>query len=339
MKLALAGVGRIGTVHARTLVGVDGVKELVLADVDGARARAVAGSLVEQHPGVSALSGVADLFSCGADGLVIAASTGSHTSLLLRGIEAGIPVFCEKPVATDVEGTLAVLRAVEAAGSIQVQIGFQRRFDTGYVAAREAVVSGVLGWVHTVRSSTLDSAPPPAAYLPTSGGIFRDCSVHDFDIIRWVTGREAVEVYAAGANHGADFIRAAGDVDAAAALVTLDDGSFAHVAAGRYNGRGYDVRMEVLGSRDSLAVGLDDRMPLRSVQPGASFPGGTPYADFMERFAAAYVAELEHFAAVVAGHATTRCTVADALEAFYLAEAAVLSRREHRPVRIEEVRR
>src|SRR6202000_1624541 len=107
---------------------------------------------------------------------------------------------------------------------VPVQIGFQRRFDVGYLALRAAVAAGELGWVHTLRATTMDPAPPPAGYVATSGGFFRDCSVHDFDAIRWVTGQEVAEVYAVGANRGADFFRAAGDVDTAARLPLLTDG-------------------------------------------------------------------------------------------------------------------
>jgi myo-inositol 2-dehydrogenase/D-chiro-inositol 1-dehydrogenase len=122
----------------------------------------------------------------------------------------------------------------------------------------------------------MDPAPPPVAYLAGSGGIFRDCGVHDFDIIRWVTGREVVEVYATGSNQGADFFAAAGDVDTSAAVLTLDDGALALVSNTRYNPRGYDVRLEVHGSKDSIAVGLEKKLPLRSVEPLATFPTVCP---------------------------------------------------------------
>lgn len=338
MRLGLAGVGRIGALHARTLAGVAGVESLVLADADAVRAKGVAAELSEHHPGVVAADTVDELFTAGLDGLVVATGTDSHAPLLLRAVEAGLPTFCEKPVAPDVEGTLEVLAAVRASG-VPVHVGFQRRYDAGYLAARAAVVAGELGWLHTVRSGTVDPAPPHPSYLPTSGGIFRDCTVHDFDVVRWLTGREVVEVYAVGANRGEAFIAEAGDVDAASALLTLDDGTFAHVAGGRYNGAGYDVRTELLGSKGSVAVGLSDAMPLRSAEPGVTFPAGPPVTFFMDRFTAAYRAELEHFARVAAGQAAPGCTVEDALEAFYVAEACELSRREHRPVRVEEVRR
>jgi myo-inositol 2-dehydrogenase/D-chiro-inositol 1-dehydrogenase len=225
-----------------------------------------------------------------------------------------------------------------AGSTVPVQIGFQRRFDAGYTAAREAVLGGELGWVHTVRATTMDPAPPPASYVPTSGGFFRDCSVHDFDAIRWVTGREVAEVYAVGANRGADFFRAAGDVDTAAALLTLDDGTLGLVSGTRYNAAGYDVRLEVLGSLGDLVAGLDDRVPLSSAEPGVTWPAGPAYPGFLERFRAAYRAELAVFLDVAAGRVPSPCTVTDALAAFRVAEACELSRREHRPVALWEVR-
>jgi len=330
MRIGIAGVGRIGAFHARTLAGM--VESLVLADAVPGRAAAVAAEL-----GVDHVDSPADVLTASIDGLVIAAATDAHAALILGSVDAGIPVFCEKPVAPDAAGTRAVLDKVRSS-PVPVQIGFQRRYDAGFAAARAAVSSGELGWVHTLRAGTLDPAPPTPEYLATSGGLFRDCSVHDFDAIRWVTGQDVTEVYALGANRGAAFFRDVGDVDTAAALLTLTDGSMAHVAATRYNAAGYDVRLEVLGSRQSISVGLDDRLPLRSAEPGVSFPGGPPYPMFMDRFHAAYVAELADFAAIVVGDAQPSCTVADALEAFLVAEACELSRAEHRPVRVDEVR-
>jgi myo-inositol 2-dehydrogenase/D-chiro-inositol 1-dehydrogenase len=333
VRIGLAGVGRIGAFHAETLHGLDRVESLVVADADAGRAADVAGRL-----GVESVASPDELFSAGIDALVIAAATDAHASLIVAAVEAGLPTFCEKPVAPDVEGTRAVLEKVSGT-DVPVHIGFQRRFDAGYVAARAAVESGDLGWVHTLRAGTLDPAPPPAVYIASSGGFFRDCSVHDFDILRWVTGREVVEVYAVGANRGEAFFAEYGDVDAASALLTYDDNSFAHVAGTRYNARGYDVRLEVLGSKDSISVGLDDRLPLRSVEPGVTFPAGVPYPMFMDRFLPAYVAELTAFTEVAADERPSPCTVADALETFYIAEACERSRREHRPVTIAEVRR
>jgi len=326
-------VGRIGAFHAATLKAVPDVDTVVVSDAVPGRAREVAAAL-----GVESAESTEALLTAGIDGLVIAAATSAHAALVVAGVEAGLPTFCEKPVADDVDGTLAVLGKVEGS-DVPVHIGFQRRFDAGYVAAREAVQSGSLGWVHTMRSCTLDPSPPTPEYIAASGGFFRDCSVHDFDSIRWVSGHEVREVYALGANRGEDFFVTAGDIDTAAAVLTLEDGTLALVSGTRYNARGYDVRLEVLGSQDSISVGLDDRLPLRSAEPGVTFPAGVPYPAFMERFRAAYVAELTAFVEIVNRRARPSCTVADALEAFYIAEACELSRAQHRPVLVDEVRR
>jgi len=184
----------------------------------------------------------------------------------------------------------------------------------------------------------MEPAPPPAGYLAGSGGIFRDCSVHDFDTIRYVTGREVSEVYATGSARGDDVFAATGDVSTAAATLTLDDGTLAVVSNTRYNGRGYDVRLELHGSADSIAVGLEDKLPLRSVEPGVTFPAGPPHTFFMDRFTAAYRRELAAFTELVTGTRESPCTVADAVEAGWIAEACTLSLHEHRPVRMSAMR-
>jgi myo-inositol 2-dehydrogenase / D-chiro-inositol 1-dehydrogenase len=333
-RLGLAGVGRIGAFHAETLYGLAEVEELVITDADPARARAVAQAL---GSGARWVADPDELFAVGLDGVAIAAPTGAHAALITRAVQAGLPVFCEKPVAPSGAETAEVVALVEKAGG-RVQIGFQRRFDAGYRAARTAVAEGAVGWVHTLRGGTFDPAPPPAEYIATSGGIFRDCGVHDYDIVRWVTGREAVEVYATGSNQGERFFADAGDVDTAAAVVTMDDGALALLSAGRYNAAGYDVRLEVFGSRDSIAVGFDERLPMHSVEQGIGWPTGPAYPGFMDRFREAYVSELSAFVEFAAGRIDSPCTVADALEAIYIAEACELSRAEGRPVRIDEVR-
>jgi myo-inositol 2-dehydrogenase/D-chiro-inositol 1-dehydrogenase len=332
MRIGVVGVGRIGVLHAETLHSLAGVDELTVVDTDARRARQVASEM-----GVAWSEDIGELLRGGVDAIVIATPTDTHAPLIRAATEAGAAVFCEKPVAGDVAGTKEVVDLVEESGAL-VQIGFQRRFDPGFVSAREQVQAKKLGWLHTVRASTLDPAPPPAAYVATSGGIFRDCSVHDIDAVRWVTGREVSVVYATGSNRGADYFAQARDVDTAAALLTLDDGTLALVSATRYNAAGYDVRLELLGSEDSISVGLDDRSPLRSAEPGVPWPAGTAYTNFLERFRAAYIAELEVFVEVVSGRAANPCPPADVLETSYVAEACELSRREQRPVTLEEVR-
>jgi myo-inositol 2-dehydrogenase/D-chiro-inositol 1-dehydrogenase len=285
--------------------------------------------------GATPVASPAELLAAGVDGVVIAAATDAHPQLILAAVETGLPVFCEKPVA---KGAAEAAEVLNHCAGARVQIGYNRRFDEGFVAAREAVLRGELGWLHTIRSTTMDPAPPPPGYIAVSGGIFRDCSVHDFDIIRFVTGREVVEVYATGSVRGDQIFTDSGDAATATAVLTLDDDTLAVVSNTRYNARGYDVRLELHGSADSIAVGLEDKLPLRSVEPGVTFPAGPPHQFFMDRFATAYRRELAAFTEVVAGTRQSPCTVADAVEVGWIAEACTRSLHEHRPIRMTEVR-
>ncbi|PSK98605.1 myo-inositol 2-dehydrogenase/D-chiro-inositol 1-dehydrogenase [Murinocardiopsis flavida] len=333
MRVGLVGTGRIGAAHAAVVAAQPAVTELVLADADAAAARAVAEPL-----GASVAEDPESLLAPGAvDALVVTASTSVHAGFIVGAVRAGIPVFCEKPVAPTLEATVEVAREVEKAG-VPVHIGFQRRFDSGYTYARQALRDGHIGQLHRVHLVTADRTPPPAAYVPTSGGLFRDCHIHDFDILRWVTGREVVEVTALGANRGAAYFVESGDVDNSAALLVLDDATLVTVQGSRYNGGGYDVRMELAGSDSTIGVGYDDKMPIDSAEPGVRFPGQEAWDWFWPRFAPAYEAEMLAFLRVAAGEIDSPCDVAEALEAVLVAEAADLSMRERRPVRIAELR-
>lgn len=330
MRIGLIGTGRIGALHAEVLGGHQDVSSLVVTDADGARAAEVA-----ERVGGRAVPSVDALFAADLDAVVISTATASHAELIGRAARAGLPAFCEKPIALDLPGTLEALREVETAGTV-LQLGFMRRFDAGYVAARAAVRSGALGRLHTVRAVTSDPAPPPAAYLPMSGGLYRDCLVHDFDIVRWVTGREITEAYALGSDAGPAMFKEASDVDTAAVLLTLDDGTLVTATATRCNGAGYDVRMELAGDRDQIAVGLDPRTPMTSVEPSGPHAPDKPWPGFLERFGPAYEAELDAFVRVARGDLDNPCDGREALLALLVAEACEVSRRERRPVAIEE---
>ncbi len=331
MRIGVIGTGRIGTIHALTLSRHRDVGSLILTDMDPARAQALAHRL-----GETAAPGVDEIYTWGVDAVVITAATSAHADLIGRAARAGLPVFCEKPIALDLAGTLQAITEVETAGTV-LQMGFQRRFDTGYAGAREAVRSGRLGRLHTVRAMTSDAEPPPAGYLPRFGGLYRDTLIHDFDILRWVTGREITEVYAAGSDAGPAMFRAAGDVDTGAALLTLEGGILSTVTATRLNGAGYDVRMELAGERDQIVVGLDDRTPIASTEPSGPPAASKPWTGFLERFGPAYEAELIAFVEVVRGERANPCDGREALQALLIAEACELSRREHRPVRPTEL--
>ncbi|MFI9200252.1 Gfo/Idh/MocA family oxidoreductase [Streptomyces sp. NPDC053048] len=332
MRIGLLGAGRIGAFHAAALAGTAGVAGLVVGDADPARAAELARAV-----GGRAARTVGEVLnSSGVDAVVITAATAAHADLITRAARAGLPAFCEKPVALDLAGTVTALREVEAAGTL-LQIGFQRRFDAGFLAARRALRSGALGRVHTIRCVTSDAVPPPAGFLPQSGGLIRDCLVHDFDAVRWLTGREVVQVYARGSNGGAAFFREAGDVDTAAALLTLDDGTLVTATATRYNGAGYDVRTELSGERDQWVVGLSGRSPLTSAEPKGPGAPARPWGGFLERFEGAYRAELAAFVRAVREGAPSPCPGAEGLRALHIAEACEVSRRENRPVRLADV--
>lgn len=330
MRIGIAGAGRIGAFHASTLAALDGVDHLVVTDAHGAAAQRLA-----DECGGSVAGDITELLGR-VDGVVITSSTSTHAALLGEAVRAGVPAFCEKPIALTLDQTIHVARLVDSS-SVPVQVGFQRRFDAGYQRVRDAVRHGELGFLHTIRANTHDQSPPPAAYIPTSGGLFRDCGVHDFDILRFVTGREVASVYAVGANKGADFFTEGGDVDSAAAVLTLDDDTLVTVSATRYNGAGHDVRMEVMGSKGTLGVGYDDTLAVRSAEVGVDYPRGPQKWSYMERFLPAYQRELAAFCDVVAGTAESPCTVSDALEAFRVAEACELSRLKGTPIALTEI--
>ncbi|GAA3835669.1 Gfo/Idh/MocA family oxidoreductase [Streptomyces coacervatus] len=331
MRIGVIGTGRIGTIHANTLSRNREVGSLILTDVDPARAQELALRL-----GETAAPGVDEIFKWGVDAVVITTATSAHAELIGRAARSGLPVFCEKPIALDLPGTLHAIAEVEAAGTI-LQMGFQRRFDAGYAGARDAVLSGRLGRLHTVRALTSDQAPPPPGWLRLSGGLYRDALIHDFDVLRWVTGHEIVEVYAAGSDAGPPMFREAGDVDTGAALLTLDDGTLATATATRLNGAGYDVRMELAGELDQIVVGLDDRTPIASTEPTGPPAADKPWSGFLERFGPAYEAELAAFVEVVLGQRANPCDGREALQALRIAEACEVSRRERRQVALAEI--
>ena len=321
--LGLVGVGRIGVMHANNIAAANaqlnarGISvNLRLTDVAEEHARSVAAGL-----GAEFLPSVEALIASGIDGLVIATGTATHPELIRAGVDAGIPVFCEKPVAMNVADSLPVLEHVQSKNGV-VQIGHQRRFDAGYLEAKRAYQAGELGWIHSLRAVTCDMTPPPVEFLATSGGLFRDCSVHDFDILRWLTGREIVEVYAKGSNNGDPAIGEVGDVDTALAVVTFDDGTVGTVSASRYNGAGHDVRLEIQGSRNSLTVGLDNKTAMESAEAGVEFPDGESHKTFAERFDQAYRSEMAAFVELILGLRENPCTPEDAVAASRVADAA-----------------
>jgi myo-inositol 2-dehydrogenase/D-chiro-inositol 1-dehydrogenase len=331
MRVALLGAGRIGQLHARLLRGTDRVSELLVADVDPVRAAAVAASV-----GARAMESVEAALDR-AEAVVIAAATDAHATLIRAGADRRLPVFCEKPIALELDETRRVVEHVERAG-IPLQIGFQRRFDPAYREARRLVETGALGTLYVLRLAGHDPAPPHEAYIPASGGLFRDFSIHDFDVTRWLTGAEVEEVYADGGIRGFPVFAKYGDVDTAVATLRLGGGVLAVLTVARHDPLGYDIRTELFGSKDSVAVGLGPRTPIRSVEPGVPPPAGPAWQNFLVRFEDAYRAELAEFVRVAHGETPSPCTGRDGLAALEVAVAATRALHEHRPVRVAEVR-
>jgi myo-inositol 2-dehydrogenase/D-chiro-inositol 1-dehydrogenase len=330
LAVGVVGLGRIGTHHVQTLLGLEGV-EVSVTDADPDRARRVADEL-----GVRAVATPEELLEAGVEALVIATSTPSHAPLLQLAAGSAVAAFCEKPVALDLATLDRVRRVVDRAG-IVVQVGFQRRFDPGYKAAHEAVAAGGVGRILVMRAATHDPVSPPAEYIAASGGIFCDLHIHDFDAVRFVSGEEITEVYADGAALEAPWVNELDDVDVAAAILRLSGGGLALVSGTRRDPLGYDVRLEVFGTGDSIVVGQDARSPLRSLEPDAKPRRGSAYRDFWDRFEPAYRNELAAFVETVRTGAPSACSLEEARAALTVALAAERSRAERRPVSIAEV--
>lgn len=329
LRIALIGAGRIGRLHGLILAASPGVDSVLVSDANPAAAAAVASAI----DGV-AVDDQADAMR-DADAVVIAAATNAHAPLLRQAVTLGRPTFIEKPLAFDLEESRELVELVESSG-VNVQVGFQRRFDAGYAEAHRLVATGALGVVYAIRLIAHDAAPPPEAYIPTSGGLFRDSSIHDFDALRFVSGAEVDEVYATGTVRGFDVFTTYGDVDTAGAVLKLTDGTIATLSQTRHNPRGYDIRMELVGSLDAVSVGLGPRTPTRSLEPGGP-DFGTGWDSFLTRFEPAYRAELATFLRVARGEIASPCTADDGYQAMRIAVAAGRSLAENRPVKVATI--
>jgi myo-inositol 2-dehydrogenase/D-chiro-inositol 1-dehydrogenase len=331
MAIAVLGAGRIGRLHASLLAANPAVGSLLVVDPIQDRAEAVAMEL-----GATAVPNPEEAIDR-ADAVVIAASTDAHPSLVRAAVSRGVPTFCEKPLASDLAATRELARWVEARRGV-VQVGFQRRFDPAHVRARQLVRSGALGTPYLYRLIAHDHQPPPAQYIPVSGGLFRDSSIHDFDALRWISGAEVEALYAVGRVRVSPVFALHRDVDTAILTMELTDGSVAVLSQTRHNPLGYDIRMEIVGSLDALAIGLSPRTPLHPLdsdaQPMLSSP---PWDSFLSRFETAYQRELNEFLQLARGEIDNPCPPSEAIEALRIAEAALLAVSEHRRVSLTEI--
>jgi len=331
MRIAVLGVGRLGASHAATLASLPDVDELRVYDADQGRAAEIAAPLRAR-----AVASVDEALS-GVGAAVIVTPTDTHAPLIRRCLDAGLPTFCEKPIASGLAETRAIVEHVARTRG-RLQIGFQRRFDAGYRTARAAVRDGSIGTVFSFVMVSCDRTPPPDAYVATSGGQFKDQLIHDFDITRWLFGDEVVEVFATGSTRGFPTYEAMPDVGTSAVLARLQGGALGLITGLRHNEAGYDIHVEIHGSRDTIAIGVDPRTPWRSVEADAPPLAGPPYPSFFVRFADAYRDELEHFLRFARDASVENaCEASEAYEALRIAEAAGRSWRERRPVALAEL--
>jgi myo-inositol 2-dehydrogenase / D-chiro-inositol 1-dehydrogenase len=331
LQIGVIGVGRIGRMHAGLIAHqIPGAALGAVYDPREPAARGVAEEL-----GVPAAGTVAEMFDSDLDAVAICSSSDTHVDLLLAAAEAGKAVFCEKPVSLDLAELDRALGAVQSAG-IPFQIGFNRRFDPGHASVRQAVSSGAIGEPHLVRISSRDPAPPPPEYVKSSGGLFLDMMIHDFDMARYVTGREVVEVFARGAVRVDPLFAQAGDVDTALVTLVHEDGCLTAIDNSRRAAYGYDQRVEVFGSK-GMAVSENPHGHTGAIltSDGERRPPN-PYF-FLERYLPSYVREWQAFVAALKRGEDPPVSAADARAPLVIGLAAVRSLQEGRPVRIEEV--
>lgn len=336
MKVGFVGLGRIGLMHVQNLAAnaADcGVSEIVLFDDFGDRAERVAEQI---GPVKASAAGSSAALLDRVDAVVVATPTPSHPAVLRQCVEAGVPTLCEKPVASDLPTMRHVVDMVES-HSTPVVVGFQRRFDPALRAIKSKIVNGELGDIYVVRSNAYDDLPAPPEIIRASDGIFRDLMIHDLDAVPWLVGRPVVEVTSWGSVLVDPLYAETGDVDFAAVTLRFAGGALALMVAGRRNPAGYDHRIEVLASKDSVIQGLGARTPIRSFEAdGPPFPD-KPFSGFADRFRAAYVAEITEFVAIAAGRVQNPSPVRDSLVSIHLAEACDASRRSGLPVVVEPV--
>jgi myo-inositol 2-dehydrogenase/D-chiro-inositol 1-dehydrogenase len=331
LNIGVIGVGRIGRMHAELIAHqVPGAALGAVFDAHEPAAQGVAAEL-----GVPAATSVEEIFGGDLDAVAICSSSDTHVDLLVAAAEAGKAVFCEKPVSLDLPELDRALGAVQSAG-IPFQIGFNRRFDPAHSAVREAVVSGAVGEPHLVRISSRDPEPPPLEYVKSSGGLFLDMMIHDFDMARFVTGSDVLEVFARGAVRVDSLIAQAGDIDTALVTLVHEDGCLTAIDNSRRAAYGYDQRVEVFGS-EGMALSENPRAHTGSVLTGAGERRPPNPYFFLERYLPSYVREWQAFVEAVRRGEDPPVTTVDARAPLVIGLAAGRSLREGRPVRLEEV--
>ena len=334
LNIGLIGAGRIGKVHAESIATrVPGARLAGVADINLAAAH----SLASQWSAPRATADYRELLQEASIGAVaICSATDTHAQIICEAAAAGKHIFCEKPIDYDLTRISQALGAVEKAG-VAFQVGFNRRFDPGFAKAQALVAAGKVGAVHLVRITSRDPAPPPLEYVRVSGGIFLDMTIHDFDMVRFLSGSEAEEVYSMGATLVDPEIGRAGDVDTCIVTMRLRNGALASIDNSRKAVYGYDQRVEVFGSAGMVVVA--NRTPETHVHFTADgVHSATPLYFFLERYYDAYVAEMREFVRCIETGATPPVTGRDGLVPVIMGLAATKSLKEGRPVRLGEIR-
>jgi myo-inositol 2-dehydrogenase / D-chiro-inositol 1-dehydrogenase len=327
VSVALIGAGRIGKRHARTLAFETPAAELaVVCDVDEAAARALA---AESRCDRWSVDPYAVMEDAAIDAIAIASSTDTHAPLITAAAEAGKHVFCEKPIALDLESTDKALAAVERAG-VKLQIGFQRRFDEAYHKAKTVIGEGKIGRIESIRESMRDPNPPHREYVPTSGGLFRDMSIHDFDCVRWLMGEDVEELFAFASNLVDPMFGEYGDVDTSIVSMKFASGGLAVIDNSRRSAFGYDIRTEIFGSEGALFVGNPRDNGVLHLSAAGVVSEHVYW--FLERFDDAYVAEIHAFIESIVNDTEPPVTGNDGRAAMALAYAAEASLRSNTPV-------
>jgi len=325
VRVAVIGAGRMGQLHARLLASARSVSELVVSDANVDQAKVVA-----EGVGAQAAADPMDALES-ADAAVIATPVETHSVLIKAAVERDCPVLCEKPLAESLATTMELADYVDGAG-VLVKVGFQRRFDHGYRAARAAVIEGRLRTLYLMRLLATEPGGPPSPKT----NLVRNTAIHDFDLVRWLSGEEVLSVYVDGADRDRHVFDHRFDPDTIVASLRLTGGALAAITVSRLSPLGYDVRAELVGSRDHLAVGFSERTPVRSVERNSTTFMGEGWSSWQTRFEQAYRSEVTAFLETVAGGADSGAGVRDAVEAHRIAEAAKKSLEQGSPIMLEK---
>jgi myo-inositol 2-dehydrogenase/D-chiro-inositol 1-dehydrogenase len=322
-NVALLGLGRIGKVHAANIAAHPELSLTRVVDADATAAETLAGAM-----GAQASSSQAVFADPSIQGVVIATPTDTHLELVHRAHAAGKAVFCEKPVDLDVSRARAAQRELN---SPRVLVGFNRRFDPSFMTLKNRLLSRSAGSLESLQITSNDPGPPPVAYIRTSGGLFKAMTLHDLDMARFLVDEEFVSVYAMGSCLVDPEIGRAGDIDTARICLRTASGRLCVIANSRRSGFGYDQRVEAFCSAGLLrADNLTESTVQTWTQEGAQADKFQNF--FLERYAAAYRAEIAHFADMLAGRAQSSVSFADGVAALGLADAAARSLASGSPV-------